>query len=64
MLKVAEAAITIDEFCQSVKIGKTHFFKEKKSGRIRTVKSGRRTLVPADEPQRYLKLLASLAPEG
>lgn len=53
------AALTVAEFCRSLKIGKTHFYAEVKAGRIHIRKSGRRTLVPLSEQQAYLVRLPS-----
>lgn len=52
---------TVAEFCQSVAIGKTHFYAEKKAGRIKVLKSGRKTLVPLSEREAYLARLANAA---
>lgn len=53
------AALTVAEFCRSLKIGKTHFYAEVKAGRIQVRKSGRRTLVPFSEQDAYLAQLPS-----
>ncbi|MCC3304204.1 excisionase family DNA-binding protein [Sneathiella sp. HT1-7] len=42
-------AISVEEFCRSVGIGKVKFYSELKAGRIRAKKCGRRTLVPLSE---------------
>lgn len=54
---ISPAAMSIAAFCAAVGIGKTHAYAEVKAGRIVIIKSGRRTLVRADEPQRYLARL-------
>lgn len=51
------AAISVDEFCNSLSIGRTTFYRDLKSGLIKAVKRGGRTLVPFDELQAYLRRL-------
>jgi len=52
--KVAE---TINEFCSAVGIGRTLFYREVKSGRIKILKAGRKTLVPISQRREYLQRL-------
>lgn len=49
---------TVAGFCQSVAIGKTLSYAEKKAGRIKVLKSGRKTLVPLPEREAHLARLA------
>jgi excisionase family DNA binding protein len=56
--KVGRASLTVDEFCQSHRIGRTTFYAEVKAGRIKILKCGRRTLVPATEKDAWLGRLA------
>ncbi len=49
------AAITIDEACRSLKIGRTKLYSEIAAGRFKSVKIGRRRVVPAVEPAAYLR---------
>lgn len=58
-ISVNVAALTVAEFCQSLKIGRTHFYSEVKAGRIQIKKSGRKTLVPLSERDAYLARLPS-----
>jgi excisionase family DNA binding protein len=51
------AAYGVDDFCEAHGIGRTTFYAEVAAGRIRPVKAGRRTLVPASEGQRWLESL-------
>lgn len=48
------ATDTVDQFLADMKIGRTLFYSLVKSGRIRIVKLGRRTLVPRTERDRLL----------
>lgn len=44
--------LTIPQFLQEYPVGRTRFYEEVRTGRIRTLKSGARTLVPASELER------------
>jgi excisionase family DNA binding protein len=55
---IPRAAFTVREACQALTIGRSKFYEEVDAGRIRTIKCGRRTLVPATEPTRYLLSLS------
>lgn len=48
---------SVKEFCQMVGIGRTTFYQELKNGRIRAKKSGRSTLIPKSELERFIKEL-------
>lgn len=64
---IAPIACSVTEFCHAVSIGKTHFYAEVNAGRIKVLKSGRKTLVPISEQQAYLSRLAGKPngdPEG
>ena len=56
--RISPMTCTVAEFCQSLSIGKTHFYEEVKAGRINILKSGRKTLVPVSEREAYLQRLA------
>lgn len=47
------------EFCDALSIGRTMFYQQLKAGRIRVLKVGTRTLVPASEVDAFLRKLAS-----
>ncbi len=51
-------AYTVPEFLTSAGIGRTTFYEEVKSGRLKVVKVGARTLVPANEARAWLDRLA------
>lgn len=42
-------ALTVREFCREMSIGKTLFYEQVKSKKIRILKIGRKTLVPMSE---------------
>jgi len=52
-------ALTVSEFCNCCAIGRSLFYEEVKSGRIRVLKVGKRTLVPTTEAQRWLESLGT-----
>lgn len=52
-------AFSIDQLAKAVSIGRTRIYQEIKTGRLRPLKCGRRTLVPATEVQRWLEELAN-----
>ena len=58
---MSRAALNVDEFCATMGIGRTKFYGEVREGRIRVVKAGSRTLVPATEVQAWLSRLATEA---
>ena len=49
---------SVKEFYEAMGIGKSTFYKHLKAGKIKTVKIGRRTLVPLTERQAYLRLMS------
>lgn len=54
---IPRTACSPREFCRAVGIGKTHFYKQVKAGKIKTIKDGRKTLVPVSECESYLRRL-------
>lgn len=54
-----KAALSVAEFCQAVGIGRSFFYEQLKAGRIKAVKAGRRTLVPATEVANWLGRLSN-----
>lgn len=55
---IERASLSVEEFCAAHGIGRTTFYEQLKLGRIRVVKCGRRTLVPATERDAWLGRLA------
>jgi excisionase family DNA binding protein len=50
-------AFSIGEFCNRYGVGKTTAYAEIKAKRLQVVKAGKRTLVPADAAEAWLKNL-------
>ena len=50
-------ALSVREFCDEYGIGLTKFYDEAKKGRLRIRKIGRKTIIPRDEAERWLKHL-------
>ena len=53
-------AFTLEEFCRRVKMGRTRLYEEVRAGRLTIRKNGKRSVVTADEAQRYLNSLPLL----
>jgi hypothetical protein len=53
-------AISVDEFCGLLGFSRNKFYSEVKARRINILKAGKKTLLSASEPARYLQRLASL----
>ena len=54
----AKSALSVGEFCQLCSTGRTSFYGAVRSGQIKVVKFGTRTLVPADQIGAFLERLA------
>jgi excisionase family DNA binding protein len=54
---MSKGAFSVNELVCEIGIGKTKIYEEMRNGRIRARKSGRRTIVPASEVERYLRSL-------
>ena len=50
----APLAYRVDDFCRQIGVCKSSFWKFRALGKIRTVKLGRRVVIPHDEVQRIL----------
>lgn len=57
----SKLAYSIAEFCELVGLGRTGAFKEIRLQRLKAVKVGRRTLIPATEVKAWLDRLATAA---
>lgn len=54
-------AYTVSEFCSAVGIGATKFYELVSAGQINIKKCGKRTLVTAEEAQRFVASLSEAA---
>ncbi len=54
---MSKAALSVEDFCKSYGIGRTTAYEEINSGRLRAVKAGRRTLIPEQSADDWLKSL-------
>ena len=52
-----KVAFDINSFCDRHNIGRTTFYRELKSGRLRAVRVGKRVLITADAAEEWLKNL-------
>ncbi|HEY1472936.1 MAG TPA: helix-turn-helix domain-containing protein [Pseudolabrys sp.] len=58
-MKIEKRAFSIDEFCNRYGIGRTSAYSEIKAKRLPIIKVGKRTLVPADAAEAWLKNLST-----
>jgi hypothetical protein len=58
--RVWQRAMSVRGFCESVGIGRTRFYQEVKTGRLRVRKVGRRTIVTSDDADEWLSNLPAL----
>jgi excisionase family DNA binding protein len=57
LTQIEKAAYTITEAMAATGLGRTSIFKELKEGRLKAVKAGRRTLIPAGAISAWLDSL-------
>ena len=50
-----KALYSVNEFLSQFAIGRTAFYEEVNEGRLKPVKRGKRTLIPAAEAEKWLK---------
>jgi excisionase family DNA binding protein len=55
--RMQKRAFPINEFCERYSIGRTRAYEEIAAGRLRAVKAGRRTLIPADSAEAWFEEL-------
>jgi hypothetical protein len=58
--RVWQRAMSVRGFCEAVGIGRTRFYQEVKTGRLRVRKVGRRTIVTSDDAEDWLNRLPVL----
>ncbi|AIB12897.1 hypothetical protein ABAZ39_13040 [Azospirillum argentinense] len=58
MAGITKVLLTIPEFLSSTGIGRSLFYEEVKAGRIKIIKVGARTLIPATEPMAWVARLS------
>lgn len=58
-IALPKLAYSIAEFCELVGLGRTGAFREIREKRLRVVKAGRRTLIPAEAVKAWLDSLAT-----
>jgi hypothetical protein len=56
-------AFSIAAFCERYGIGRTGAYEEIAAGRLQVVKAGKRTLVPADAAESWLRSLPAVEPK-
>jgi len=54
-------AYSVNSFCEAVDISRTTFYQLIADGKLKTVKVGNKTLVTADEAQRFIDALKEAA---
>lgn len=57
-ISLPKLAYSVAEFCELVGLGRTGAFREIRDQRLRAVKVGRRTLIPAEEVKAWLDRLS------
>ena len=58
-----QRAMTIPDFCQSYRIGRTKTYEEINAGRLKARKAGRRTIIAEDDAEEWLSDLPALHEE-
>jgi excisionase family DNA binding protein len=56
-MEIEKRVFSINEFCSRYGVGRTTAYEEIKAGRLQVVKAGKRTLVPADAAESWIKNL-------
>jgi excisionase family DNA binding protein len=57
LMEAEKRALSVNEFCRRYGVGRTTTYEEIKAGRLKVVKAGKRTLVPADAAESWLNNL-------
>jgi excisionase family DNA binding protein len=56
-------AFTVAEACSAARIGRTSLYEAIRSGELRALKRGRRTIVLTNDLRRYLETLPAIEPK-
>lgn len=56
-IKLAKVSYTVDEFCAAYGVSRSYLYGEISSGRLKTKKAGRRTLIRTVDAQAWLDSL-------
>ena len=59
--KLPKVSYSINEFLQATGLGKTRFYREVQDGRLKVVKSGRRTLILAQDAEAWARIISAAA---
>lgn len=59
-----QLAYSILEACEAARIGRTNLYEAIRSGELRAVKHGKRTLILADDLRRFLESLPPVTPKN
>jgi excisionase family DNA binding protein len=61
---MTQLAYSILEACEAARIGRTNLYEAIRSGELRAVKHGKRTLILADDLRLFLESLPAVTPKG
>ena len=56
-------ALTVEEFCETYKMGRSKFYGELRAGRLMAKKNGKNTIVLKSEAQRWERSLPDFVPQ-
>ena len=62
--RARQRAMSLAEFCQLYGLSRTKTYEEIKSGRLRAVKCGKRTLIIEDDAETFLRSLPTVVGAG
>jgi excisionase family DNA binding protein len=57
---MTQLTYTIPEACTAVRVGRTFLYQEIAAGRLRAIKSGRKTLIRADDLRQWIESLPAI----